>query len=392
MIELTHQIETQAVHAGFESDDHFGAVSTPIYMASTYAFPNAEQGAAIHEGEQPGYFYSRMGNPTQQALEEAVAVLEGGEAALAFSSGMGAISNVLMTLLKSGDHIVAPLSIYSSTGALLKSLGSDFGIEVTFVDHEVHCYQEAIRPNTRLLYLETPSNPTLKVTDIKAIAELARQNDLLTICDNTFATPYNQRPLSLGADIVVHSMTKYIGGHGDILAGVAIGSGELIDRCRWTTNKLFGAVPAAHTSWLALRGIKTLALRMERHNENALAVAEFLEDHTKVGQVYYPGLKSHPDHFLACQQMRGFGGMVSFDVNGIDEGRKLVNHVKLCTLAVSLGDVATLIQHSATMTHASVDPEQRKKAGITDGLIRLSVGIESKTDIIEDLNQALKHV
>lgn len=383
---------TSAVHAGGDLSIHHGAISPPIFNASTFAFPDAEQGSAIHEGEIPGYFYSRINNPTQEALEAAMAELENGEASIAFSSGMAAISSVLLTYLQTGDHLVAPESIYASTSGLLTYLDS-LGISVTFVDAtQSKNYEEAIRKNTKLFYLESPANPTLKLCDIEAITSIAKKHNINTILDNTFATPYNQNPIDFGVDGVVHSMTKYIGGHADLLGGSLIGSKDLVEKCRWNINKLFGGVPSPFTSWLALRGIKTLALRMEKHNSNAMAVANFLEEHPMVKKVHYPGLSSHPQYTLAKKQMRGFGGMIAFDVGGINEGRQLVNSVELCTLAVSLGDVSTLIQHSASMTHASVPKELREKAGITDGLIRLSVGIENEEDIMEDLDFALSKI
>ncbi len=387
---MSRKINTTVVHAGTDLTNHFGALSTPIYNASTFAFPNAELGSAIHEGEVPGYFYSRINNPTQESLEGALAELEGGEACLVFSSGMGAISNAILTYTSKDDHIIAPESIYSSTNGLLSYLHASLGIEVTFIDAtDPLNYEKAIKKNTRLLYLESPANPTLKLCDIEKIVAIAQSNKLPTMIDNTFATPYNQNPLKLGVDTVVHSMTKYIGGHADILAGAIIGSHSFVKKCRWNTNKYFGGVPAPITCWLAHRGIKTLALRMERHNDNALAVAKLLESHDKVKKVHYPGLESHPQHVLAKKQMKGFGGMISFELSNIEEGRKLVNNVKLCTLAVSLGDVSTIIQHSASMTHASVPKEMREKAGITDGMLRLSVGIEDCQDIIDDLSNAL---
>jgi len=392
-MEMVNEFFTKSVHAGSDLSKHYGAISTPIYNSSVFSFPDAEQGSKIHGGEIPGYFYSRINNPTQEALESAMAELENGEAAIIFSSGMAAVSNCLLTFLQQGEHIIAPESIYASTSGLLTYLESSLGIEITFVDATQPLdYKKSIRPNTKLLYLESPTNPVLKLCDIEAVVAIAKDNNLKTVMDNTFATPFNQRPLEYGVDAVVHSMTKYIGGHADILAGVMIGTKELVDKCRWNTNKFFGSVPAAQTSWLAHRGIKTLALRMQRHNENALVVAGFLESHPKVKKVHYPGLASHPQHTLAKKQMSGFGGMISFEVAGLEEGRRLVNNVCLCTLAVSLGDVSTLIQHSASMTHASVPKEQREKAGITDGLLRLSVGIELKDDIIRDLENALKAV
>lgn len=393
MMNKPRKIGTKVVHAGSELSKHYGAVSTPIFNASTFAFPNAEEGSAIHEGDMPGYFYSRINNPTQEALESALAELEGGEACMVFSSGMGAISNAILTCVREGDHIVAPESIYASSGGLLNFLRSSLNIDVTFVDGtDPGNYGEAIKQNTRLFYLESPANPTLKLCDMEKLVAIAQSHQVTTIMDNTFATPYNQHPIAFGVDVVVHSLTKYIGGHADILAGALIARKDFVKKCRWNTNKFFGAVPAPITCWLAHRGIKTLALRMERHNDNALKVAEFLTSHPKVENVHYPGLPTHPQHDLAQRQMRGFGGMIAFEVAGADEGRKLVNNVRLCTLAVSLGDVSTIIQHSASMTHASVPKAMREKAGITDGMLRLSVGIEDCDDIIEDLDQALNGI
>lgn len=384
------RIYTTAVHAGDDPELHQGAISVPVYNAAVFAFPDAEQGAAIHEGEQPGYFYGRIGNPTQSALETALCELEGGASALAFASGMAAITTTMFTLLKAGDHIVAPESLYATTNALLNQMLEPFGVAVTYVDGmDAQNYAAAIRPETRVLYLESPANPTLKLVDIRAAVEIAKKNNLVTVMDNTFATPFNQRPLDYGVDVVIHSATKYLGGHGDLVAGAMIGSEEIVTKARWHTNKILGGVISPQTAWLVLRGIKTLALRMERHNENALAVAQFLAGHPKVQAVHYPGLPTHPQHDLAKKQMNGFGGMIAFDVGGVEEGRRLVNNVRLCSLAVSLGDVATLIQHSASMTHASVPRERRLAVGITDGLLRLSVGIERAEDIIGDLDAAL---
>lgn len=386
-------INTAVIHAGTTPGEQLGALSTPVYHASVFAFPDAEQGAAIHEGEQPGYFYGRMGNPTQAALENVLATLEKGEAALAFSSGMAAISTTLLSLLQQGDHVVAPEALYATTRGLLKHLEEAFGVTVTFVDGtNPQAYADAIREETKVLYLESPANPTLKLVDMAAVVELAKTHGVTTVMDNTFATPFNQQPLIYGVDAVVHSMTKYLGGHGDLLAGALIGSNELVEKVRWRMHKLLGGVIAPQTAWLVLRGIKTLAVRMERHNRNAQAVAKYLEAHSKVQAVHYPGLSSHPQHALAQQQMHGFGGMIAFDVGSVSNGQRLVNNLDLCTLAVSLGDVATLIQHSASMTHASVPRPQRIAAGITDGLLRLSVGLEDVADIIGDLEAGLSTI
>ncbi len=384
---------TTVVHAGEDPKGNRGSLSVPIYQSAVFTFPDAEQGAAIHEGEQPGYFYGRMGNPTQAALETALCQIEGGVAALALASGMAAVTTTLLTLLSSGDHIVAPESLYATTNALLDQLLTPLGVSVTYVDAtDSGNYAAAVRPKTKVLYLESPANPTMKLVDIPAVVAVAKERGITTVLDNTFATPINQRPLALGVDVVVHSATKYLGGHGDLMAGALIGKREIVERARWQTNKMLGGVIGPQTAWLILRGIKTLALRMERHNANALSVARFLAAHPKVRAVHYPGLPSHPQYALACRQMTGFGGMLAFDVGGVEEGRRLVNTVQLCSLAVSLGDVSTLIQHSASMTHASVPRERRLAVGITDGLLRLSVGIERAEDIIADLAGALDHV
>lgn len=385
-----NSFETLAVHAGEDPASHMGALSTPIYQTALHVFPNAQDGHLIHEGHKPGYFYGRMGNPTQSALEKALCELEAGEAALALASGMAAISNTLLSALEPGDHIVAPASLYATTGALLDGLLPKLGIQVSYVDAtDAENYAQAVTPATRVFYLESPANPTMKLVDIERVVAIARRHGVITVMDNTFATPYNQRPLSLGVDVVVHSATKYLGGHGDLTAGAIVGRKDLVEKAHWQTNKVLGGVIAPMTAWLVMRGIRTLALRMERHNANALKVARFLAAHPKVQVVHYPGLESHPQHALARRQMRGFGGVLSFDVGGVDEGRRLVDNVKLCALAVSLGDVSTLIQHSASMTHAIVPRERRLAVGITDGLLRLSVGIENAEDLIADLGQAL---
>jgi methionine-gamma-lyase len=386
-------IYTIAVHAGANPAGNSGSLSVPVYNSAVFAFPDAEQGAAIHAGKQPGYYYGRSGNPTQSALEVALCQLEGGAAAMAFSSGMAAISSTLLTLLGSGDHIVAADSLYAATNILLGEILSPLGIAVSYVDAtNPNNYAMAVKPDTRVFYIESPVNPTLKIADIEAVVKIARKNKITVVIDNTFATPFNQRPLQYGVDLVIHSASKYLGGHGDIIAGAIIGSPAIVDRIRKHTGRILGGVIAPHTAWLVLRGIRTLALRMERHNTNALAVAKFLEQHPKVKKVHYPGLPSHPQHELACRQMSGFGGMLAFEVGGVEEGRRLVNHLKLCTLAVSLGNVETLIQHLASMTYASMPPDQRRAIGITDGLLRLSVGIERAEDIVADLEQALHYV
>jgi len=384
-------IFTKAVHVGAAPDTHFGALSVPIYKASVFALPDAERGAAIHEGEAPGYFYGRMGTPTQAALERALAELEGGDAALATASGMAAISTALLTLLRPGDRLVAPRAIYSTSGTLFNDLLVPFGVGVDWVDGtQPGAYAEAARSETRVFYVETPANPTLDLVDLEEVIAAAGTRGVITVVDNTFGTPCNQRPLAMGADLVVHSASKFLGGHGDLIAGALIGRESLVCEARWRTMKVLGGVLSPEIAWLVLRGLRTLPLRMERHNHNAGEVALFLEGHPAVRRVNWPGLRSHAQHDLARRQMRGFGGVLSFDVGTPEAARRVVNAVTLCTLAVSLGDVTTLIQHSASMTHASMPPERRSRAGIAPGLLRLSVGLERVADIIDDLDQALR--
>ena len=385
---------TAAVHAGDDHSEHFGALSVPIYSASVFAFPDADEAAAIHNEDKPGYYYGRLGNPTQNALERTVAELENADSALALASGMAAVSAAVFTACKSGDHIIAPESGYSTTTNLLHHIGERFGIESTFVDAaDAGNYQAAIRPNTKLLWVETPSNPLLRVTDISAVASIGKECGAVTIVDNTFATPFNQRPLALGADACIHSATKYLGGHSDLTAGVLVGKHEFVDAARQGANKYYGGNIAPQVAWLVSRGIKTLALRMERHNSNAMAIAEMLERHPKVAAVHYPGLASHQNHDIARRQMPGgFGGMIALDVGSVEAGKAFANAVRLCTLATSLGGVETILQHSASMTHATIPREDRLKAGITDGMIRLSVGIEDVKDLSADIEQALERI
>jgi methionine-gamma-lyase len=384
--------ETLAVHAGREPvEKHFGAVSVPIYNASLYAFADAETGGKIHNYEAEGYFYSRLGNPTTDALEKALCDLEQGEDALCFASGMAAITTSVLGLVETGAHLVAPESHYATTGAFFGFLAEKFGVETTFVDAtDAKNYKRAARENTKIFYIETPANPTLQITDIAKVARIAREANAISIADNTFATPFNQNPLALGADLVVHSATKYLGGHSDLSAGAVVGRREIVDKIRHSTMKLFGGCLAPNTAWLVLRGIKTLALRMERHNSNAEKIARFLATHSKVKAVFHPSLSDHANHETAKKQMRGFGGMIAFDVGTIDAGKALLNNLKLVTIATSLGGVETIAQHSASMTNANTPKYIREKAGITDGLIRLSVGVENADDLIEDLRQSLE--
>lgn len=387
-------IYTQAIHAGEDHSEHFGALSVPIYPASVYAFSDADEGAAIHNEEKDGYYYGRLGNPTQRALESAIAELENGEAALALASGMAAISAAVFTLVKSGDHIVAPESMYSTTTNFLNHIRERFNIETTFIDAtNADKYRAAIKGTTKLLWIETPTNPLVNITDIEAVAAIARKNNIATVADNTFATPFNQRPLELGVDAVIHSATKYLGGHSDLTAGVIVGSHQVLEKARHGANKFYGGNIAPHVAWLVLRGIKTLALRMERHNANAYAIANMLGDHPRVKNVHYPGLASHVNHEVATRQMPGgYGGMIGFDLGTVEAGKAFANNVRLCTLATSLGGVETILQHSASMTHAALSQDERRRAGVTDGLIRLSVGVEDVKDLIEDIAQALNKV
>ena len=378
-------------HAGQHADPQTGAHNTPIYQTSTFAFKNVQDGSAKFAGEKEGYIYTRLGNPTQNALEEKMAAIEGAEAAIATASGMAAISSSVMAVAFAGDHILAHDCLYGCTHSLMEEILPRYGIEVTFADlSNLDNVEENMQDNTKLVYLETPSNPTLNLVDIEEVSKKAHAAGAKVIVDNTFMTPYLQSPLALGADMVVHSATKYIGGHGDAIAGVIAGKEEMLADIRMTTLKDFGGIISPFNAWLLLRGLKTLPIRVEKHNQNAMEVAEFLEAHDKVEKVFYPGLESHPQHDLAKKQASGFGSMISFELKGgHSAGEKMMNNVNLATLAVSLGDVDTLIQHPASMTHAPVPREERLAAGITDGLVRISIGIEDVEDIIADLENSL---
>ncbi|RKD22614.1 methionine gamma-lyase [Ammoniphilus oxalaticus] len=383
---------TLAIHAGQIVEPQTGSLTTPIYQTSTFVFDSLEDGAQKFAGEKPGYIYSRLGNPTVALFEQKMAALENGEAALAFSSGMGAISALMIGLIKSGEHILCSRGLYGCAYGLLVMLKERFGVEFSLVDmRDEQQVANAIQPNTRLIYIETPINPTLEMADLRKISKLAKQHNAKLIVDNTFMTPYLQRPLEMGADFVVHSATKYIGGHGDLIAGVAVGSKREMDRLRQTTLKDVGSALGPNEAFLLNRGLKTLSIRMDRHCANALEVAKFLEKHPRVKSVYYPGLATFRQYELGCRQLNDFGGLVSFEIEGgTTQVAEIINQLKMIKIAVSLGDADSLIQHPATMTHAVVPPEVRAAMGISDGLIRLSVGIEDVEDIIDDLNLGLK--
>ena len=386
---------TTAIHAG-TLKNLYGTLAMPIYQTSTFIFDSAEQGGRRFALEEAGYIYARLGNPTTTVLENKIAALEEGEAAVATSSGMGAISSTLWTVLKAGDHVVTDKTLYGCTFALMCHGLTRFGIEVTFVDtSNLDEVKNAMKENTRVVYLETPANPNLKIVDLEALSKLAHTNpNTLVIVDNTFATPYMQKPLKLGADIVVHSVTKYINGHGDVIAGLVITNKELADQIRFVGLKdMTGAVLGPQDAYYIIRGMKTFEIRMERHCKNAKKVVEFLNKHPKIERVYYPGLETHPGHEIAKKQMKDFGAMISFELKGgFEAGKTLLNNLKLCSLAVSLGDTETLIQHPASMTHSPYTKEEREAAGITDGLVRLSVGLENVEDIIADLEQGLEKI
>ncbi|MDE2577220.1 MAG: methionine gamma-lyase [Hyphomicrobiales bacterium] len=386
---------TRSIHQGYDPLAYHGALNPPVFLTSTYAFDKAEIGSQRFAGAADGYIYSRVGNPTVSILETRLADLEGGEAALATSSGMGALTTVLWTLLRAGDEVIADRTLYGCTFSLLRHHIQRFGLTVRFVDlADPANLAREINSRTRLVVTETPSNPNMRLVDIAAAAEIARGAGALLLVDNTYCTPYLQRPLERGADIVIHSATKYLGGHGDLLAGAVIASKDFIDQFRLVgVKELTGACISAFDAFLILRGLKTLALRMDRHCANALQLARELERHACVARVYYPGLDSHPQKALADRQMSQHGGMIALELKGgLDAGRKFMDAVTLATRAVSLGDAETLVQHPASMTHATYAPEERAAHGFTDGLIRVSVGLEDYDDIRDDFVAALDSV
>lgn len=383
---------TRAIHLGYDPMQNQGALTPPLHLTSTFAFDSAEAGAAIFAGQTPGHFYSRVSNPTTDLLERRAADLEGAEAGLALASGMGAITAVMWTFLAPGDEIVTDKTLYGCTFAFFHNGLAKFGITVTHADMtDPEAVRAALSPRTRIVYFETPANPNMRLVDIEAVSQIAKAHGARVVVDNTYATPVLTRPIERGADIVVHSATKYLGGHGDLVGGIAVGSAEDMTQVRLCGMKdMTGAVMAPFTAMLALRGLKTLKLRMEQHCRSAMAVARMLEAHPAVAEVHYPGLESFPQHALAARQMPGFGAMIAFELKGgLEAGRAMMNAMELVRRAVSLGDTESLIQHPASMTHSTYTAEERAAHGICEGLIRLSVGLEDVEDIVADLARAL---
>jgi len=381
---------TKLIHAGFKKNE-VNAVVTPIYQTSTFSFDTAQDGADCFSGDSNGYIYTRLGNPTIRAFEDAVASLENGFGGIAVASGMAAVTTVYMALLGAGSHIVSSAAVYGPSRGVLEKHFSRFGVEATFIDtSQTDLIEKAIKPNTKVLFIETPANPTIAITDIAACVDIAHRHNVKLVVDNTFCSPYLQKPLEMGADIVLHSITKFINGHADIVGGVIVAKTEADYKLLYQVMTQMGPNMDPHQAYLVSRGLKTLAIRMERAQQNSMILAEYLEAHPKIAWVRYPGLKSHPQHELAKKQQSGAGAMISFGLKGgLEAGKTLMNNVHLAVLAVSLGGIETLIQHPASMTHAKLSIEAKLTAGITDDLVRYSVGIEDVEDLIEDLEQAL---
>lgn len=381
------------IHSG-EFDNPLGSATVPIYQTSTFLFESADQGAKCFSGEADGYIYTRIGNPTIHALETLVADLESGTMGIATSSGMASVNTIYMALLSSGDHMISSAAVYGPSRVVMEQHWSRFGVESSFVNTaNIEEIKAAIRPNTKVLYVETPANPTMDISDLKACAKLAHDNGMLLVVDNTFSSPYLQRPLELGADVVFHSMTKFLNGHADIVAGMIVTKDKALGTKLRGMMVTLGCNMDPHQAYMVIRGVKTLGIRVERSQQNALKIARFLENHPKVEWVKYPGLESHPQHELAKTQMQGFGSIISFELKGgLKAGKMLMDNVNLAILAVSLGGVETLIQHPASMTHSKMPDEAKLKAGITNGLVRYSVGIEDVDDLISDLEDGLSKV
>ncbi|WP_372084881.1 methionine gamma-lyase [Tistrella mobilis] len=388
----SRSFSTRAIHSGYDPAANDGALTPPLHLTSTFVFETAEAGGEMFAGTRPGHVYSRISNPTLDLLERRMADLEGAEAGLALASGMGAITATLWTLVSPGDEVIVDRTLYGCTFAFMRHGLARFGVTITHVDlTDPENLAAAIGPRTRVVYFETPANPNMRLVDIRRVSEIARAAGAVTVVDNTYATPRLTRPIELGADLVVHSATKYLGGHGDLVAGLVVGDAETIGRIRLEGLKdMTGAVMAPFNAMLILRGLKTLSLRMERHSASALAVAQMLNTHPAVASVWYPGLADFPQHDLARRQMALPGGMIAFELTGgLAAGRETMNRLGLIGRAVSLGDAESLIQHPASMTHSTYTPEERAAYGISDGLIRLSVGLEDPEDLLEDLEQAL---
>jgi len=385
--------DTKLIHAG-DQQDEFGSAVTPIYQSATFAFKNAQNGANLFAGKDSGYIYTRLSNPTINALEDKLAELENGFGGIALASGMAAITTAFTAFLKQGDHIIATNAVYGSSRAVVESVYANFGIESSFIDtSNIENIIDAIRPNTKILYIESPANPTIVLTDIKEASRLAKMNKIITIVDNTFSSPYLQKPLDLGADIVLHSLTKFINGHADVVGGALIAKEEELYKKLRKTMILMGGNMDPHQAYLIARGVKTLSIRIDRAQENALKIANWLESHPQISWVSYPGLASFKQQELVKKQMAGYGAMISFGMKGgLEAGITLMDNVKLVLLAVSLGGIETLIQHPASMSHASISADARAEGGITDDLVRFSIGIENVEDIIADLEQALTKI
>ncbi|WP_083698114.1 methionine gamma-lyase [Shewanella sp. UCD-KL21] len=381
---------TVAIHGG-HIKEAFGALVTPLYQSATFVFDNAQQGGARFAGDEQGYIYTRLGNPTTAELERKMALLEGAESAAACASGMAAVSAALMTHLEAGDHLISSNAVYGCTFALLSTQLKRYSVDTTFVDFsDPLAIEAAIQPNTKLIFCESPVNPHLQVFDLNAIAAIAKRNNLISIVDNTFMTPLLQQPLTLGIDMVIHSATKYLNGHGDVIAGIVCGTEAHIHQLKYQILKDFGGVISPHDAWLILRGLKTLDVRLSRHCDNAEKLADYLNQHQEVSRVFYPGLESHQGFKYVGKQMRRAGGVIAFELIGSKQDAiNFVNQLKLFTIAVSLGDAESLIQHPASMTHSPYTPEARAEAGITDNLLRISVGLENVEDLIMDIEQAL---
>lgn len=387
-------LNTELLHAAETRDPLCGAHVSPIYQTSTYVFETTDEAIYLNQHQDEGFTYSRFGSPTVAEFEKKVAYLEGGEAALGVGSGMAAITTAIMTATKAGDHIIAPNIVYGCTFAFFDQVLPSYGVEVSFIDPgNIEQLKAAIKENTTTVYVETPANPVLVISDIEEIAKVTKEHGLTMIVDSTFASPALQNPLKLGADVVVHSATKYLCGHGTVVAGILVGTKKFVDKARFPYVQTFGAVLSPFDAWLLLTGMKTLGIRMEKHCYNAQKVAEYLEAHEMVDKVYYPGLESHETHEIAKKQMKGFGGMMSFDIKGGIEGsKKFMDSVEVFSLATSLGNIDSLVQHSPTMSHFDMSTEEREKVGIKDGQVRVSIGIEDVDDLIADLEQALQKV